>query len=121
MTLPHFCIYSDLIQNRHTTMELTSSMYLTVNIDCIQHIHFIGDLWILTFVKSVLFLALVCDCDAEGTARDICNPNTGACICMENYAGPRCDVCNEGYYNFPRCSGNFNTCIVIYCKLTWKN
>ena len=67
----------------------------------------------------VFFLDLVCNCDAEGTARDICDPTTGECICMKNYAGPRCDICNEGYYNFPRCSGNFNTCIVM--ELNWKN
>ena len=49
----------------------------------------------------------VCNCDSEGVARDICDPNTGSCICMVNFAGPRCDVCNAGYYRFPTCDGRF--------------
>ena len=56
-------------------------------------------------VTFCYFDYLVCNCDAEGTARDICDPNTGVCICMGNFAGPRCDVCNDGYYRFPVCRG----------------
>ena len=57
------------------------------------------------FFLMCYFYCSVCNCDAEGTARDICDPNTGECICMKNFAGPRCDVCNEGYHRFPSCVG----------------
>lgn len=85
--------------------------------DCVQwHTQSIQESWKLIFTVFLLFLDLVCNCDAEGTARDICDPNTGVCICMKNYAGPRCDVCNEGYYNFPRCSGNLYMCVITKLK-----
>lgn len=57
------------------------------------------------YIVSCCFVYPVCNCDAEGTARDICDPNNGTCICMKNFAGPRCDICNEGYYRFPVCRG----------------
>lgn len=71
-------------------------------------------MWELLLVNYILhtdalllciFDYLVCNCDAEGTARDICDPNTGKCICMKNFAGPRCDACNDGYFRFPVCRG----------------
>ena len=57
---------------------------------------------------ALSFNCLVCNCDAEGTARDICDPNTGVCICMKNFAGPRCEICSDGYFRFPACIGRFN-------------
>ena len=56
-------------------------------------------------LSTLFFDDLVCNCDAEGTARDICDPNTGVCICMKNFAGSRCDDCNDGYHRFPVCRG----------------
>lgn len=29
----------------------------------------------------------------------------GKCQCKENFDGPQCNQCKEGFYNFPRCEG----------------
>ena len=62
----------------------------------------------------VLFFHSVCNCDAEGTMRDVCHPNTGVYICMNNFAGPRCEVCNEGYFRFPACDGRIYELYFFY-------
>ncbi|XP_069099253.1 laminin subunit alpha-5 isoform X1 [Pleurodeles waltl] len=43
-----------------------------------------------------------CVCDSEfmdGTCEDL----TGRCYCKPNYTGENCDVCAEGYTDFPQC------------------
>ena len=44
-----------------------------------------------------------CDCDHEGTESEICNKESGQCICREGFGGPRCDRCLPGFYNYPSC------------------
>ena len=46
---------------------------------------------------------LVCECDGEGVASDVCDPYSGNCPCSEGFAGPRCSVCAPGYHNYPLC------------------
>ncbi|XP_029467612.1 laminin subunit alpha-5 isoform X2 [Rhinatrema bivittatum] len=44
-----------------------------------------------------------CHCDSEfldGTCEDL----TGRCYCKPNYTGENCDVCAEGYADFPDCN-----------------
>ena len=44
-----------------------------------------------------------CDCDRNGS--ESCNA-TGACRCRNQFAGPRCDACAEGFFTnttFPDC------------------
>ncbi|XP_028307698.1 laminin subunit alpha-5 isoform X2 [Gouania willdenowi] len=43
-----------------------------------------------------------CDCRSEftdGTCEDL----SGRCFCKPNYGGENCDVCADGYVNFPQC------------------
>ncbi|XP_060889323.1 laminin subunit alpha-5-like, partial [Labrus mixtus] len=43
-----------------------------------------------------------CDCQSQftdGTCEDL----TGRCFCKPNYAGENCDVCANGFINFPEC------------------
>ncbi|KAG5272081.1 hypothetical protein AALO_G00161450 [Alosa alosa] len=40
---------------------------------------------------------LGCNCSAEGTVD--CNLETAQCVCLEGYAGPQCDGCEDGYFN----------------------
>lgn len=46
---------------------------------------------------------LDCDCDVQGTEEEVCNKESGTCICREGFGGPRCDQCLPGYYNYPDC------------------
>ena len=39
---------------------------------------------------------------------------------MRNFGGPRCDICNQGYYRFPFCIGTLATsfrCLVRFVLL----
>ncbi|XP_077410264.1 laminin subunit alpha-5 isoform X1 [Vanacampus margaritifer] len=43
-----------------------------------------------------------CDCVSpfmDGTCEDM----TGRCLCKQNYAGNNCDLCADGFINFPEC------------------
>lgn len=47
-----------------------------------------------------------CNCNYLGIARgnQQCDLFNGSCECRENIVGRACDVCDNGYYEFPRCS-----------------
>lgn len=64
------------------------------------------------FLKSFKFFAatilhfkpfLACDCDPSGTEGDVCDKNTGQCLCRDGFAGRRCDQCDERFYGYPNC------------------
>lgn len=38
-----------------------------------------------------------------GASNDICDVTTGNCTCKNNYAGRTCDICENGYFNYPSC------------------
>lgn len=44
-----------------------------------------------------------CDCDFQGTLAEVCDKDSGKCLCKDGYEGPRCDRCLPGYYNYPEC------------------
>lgn len=44
-----------------------------------------------------------CNCDLKGTVGEVCDKNSGKCLCKEGYGGPRCEQCVPGYYNYPDC------------------
>ena len=43
----------------------------------------------------------LCECDLTGTVDEICQKNSGVCICKPNFTGAKCDQCAPGFYNFP--------------------
>ncbi|XP_028615306.1 laminin subunit alpha-3 [Grammomys surdaster] len=42
-----------------------------------------------------------CSCDPERA--DDCEPGSGRCRCKPNFSGDYCQMCADGYYNFPSC------------------
>ena len=49
---------------------------------------------------------LACDCNAFGSkAGTTCDQVDGACTCIQNVAGQKCDECTIGFYDFPNCKG----------------
>lgn len=44
-----------------------------------------------------------CSCDARGTEAEVCDKETGQCLCKTGYGGPRCDQCIPGYNGYPDC------------------
>ena len=38
---------------------------------------------------------------------EICEVGGGQCPCKENYDGPGCNKCADGYWNFPECERNY--------------
>jgi hypothetical protein len=57
-----------------------------------------------------LFINLfsACDCSEQGSLSNVCDVEAGQCSCKSNYGGRTCDICGNGYYNYPQC----------LCKLT---
>ncbi|XP_063440155.1 laminin-like protein epi-1 isoform X2 [Mytilus trossulus] len=57
--------------------------------------------------------AISCDCNYDGSLSFDCNQFGGQCQCRQNVIGRRCELCEEGYYGFPRCTKcdcPFGTC-----------
>lgn len=40
-----------------------------------------------------------CNCDIHGTVPDICDKDTGRCLCKDGYTGTLCANCIAGFYN----------------------
>ncbi|XP_034151976.1 basement membrane-specific heparan sulfate proteoglycan core protein isoform X5 [Esox lucius] len=54
---------------------------------------------------SGLYLGTCERCDCNGRSSN-CDPETGACLqCLENTAGPRCELCLPGFYGNPVTDG----------------
>lgn len=50
-----------------------------------------------------VYMCVVCQCNGEGVASDVCDPYTGACPCSEGFQGKTCSECAPGYYSYPLC------------------
>ena len=56
--------------------------------------------------------SLECDCDTTGSVDSSCDHQTGACMCLPNVAGERCERCSPGFYGFSSGTG----CIACNCN-----
>lgn len=59
-------------------------------------------------------MILACNCNPRGAPQPVCDVVSGNCTCLNNYGGRTCDICEDGYYNYPNCNCNYK--IVIYLK-----
>ena len=57
----------------------------------------------------LLFQFLACNCTEEGSNSTTCDDN-GVCSCKANIINDKCDVCDNGYFNFPTCEGKQIPC-----------
>lgn len=49
-------------------------------------------------------MSVACRCDREGTLAEVCDKQTGACLCRPGVTGTRCDSCRRGHCDlFPVC------------------
>ena len=50
-----------------------------------------------------------CGCIIEGCEdeKDVCDAESGMCICKCNIKGQLCDQCVEGFFEFPNCHGKY--------------
>ena len=53
----------------------------------------------------------MCDCDPTGSTNQVCDKDTGQCICRPGFGGRRCDQCLPGYYRF-----NVTDCSPCQCS-----
>ncbi len=56
-------------------------------------------------LKWYFLYLLACDCDQYGSTPEICDIDSGICLCRENYGGARCDRCDVGFTGYPDCVG----------------
>ena len=42
----------------------------------------------------------------HGSVDSTCDTTSGACTCIDNVSGDKCDACSTGWYGFPSCQGN---------------
>lgn len=53
-------------------------------------------------------LCLACDCESPGSSSDVCDAETGQCVCDHNFGGRTCERCEHGFFNFPTCSCKYS-------------
>ena len=48
-----------------------------------------------------------CECDPTGSTLEMCDGDTGICLCKTGYGGSMCDRCDVGFYGYPYCVGKY--------------
>lgn len=56
-----------------------------------------------------------CTCDRRFSTGQ-CFDGDGRCQCLDNYSGPNCTQCNEGFYGFPNCKRELNFVCALFMK-----
>ncbi len=78
----------------------------TIRIACVSIFLFLRFFRVVDQTKLIKYLRTNfadCDCDLQGTVSEVCEKQSGQCLCKEGFGGPRCDKCLPGYYNYPDC------------------
>ena len=57
-----------------------------------------------------------CYCNGNGSYGISCDVN-GVCSCKANIINSKCDICQDGFYNFPNCEGKQN---YMGLELSWN-
>jgi len=50
-----------------------------------------------------LYVCVECVCSEQGTVAQVCDEDTGRCLCQDSFTGAQCDRCATGFYRFPQC------------------
>ncbi len=113
-----------LVENIVTNVQMGMNNFLIVlnvllNIMDIQIVKVSGKIlnfWlkIIAFLYQISILA-ACECNAEGSTSTTCDAD-GQCNCKPNISGPKCDITEPGFYNFPDPKGLHNLQKVLIAK-----
>ncbi|XP_055381870.1 laminin subunit alpha-1 [Condylostylus longicornis] len=64
---------------------------------------------------------IACDCFKEGSTSEVCDTQTGNCLCKPQYSDQKCDSCEIGYSNFELkcqpCDCNINGSLGEACDI----
>lgn len=70
--------------------------------------------FVIYLITCFFSVSTACRCDPEGTLSEVCDKQTGACLCRPGVTGARCDSCSRGRCDsFPACE----TCPNCYFSL----
>ena len=56
------------------------------------------------FLKFLIQSSIDCACDPDGSTSLVCDKSDGQCPCKANVTGRRCNVCEDGFKNYPNCT-----------------
>ena len=57
------------------------------------------------FYSSTSLILPDCACNKGGSLDTTCDITSGHCACIANVGGDKCDACNIGWYDHPKCQG----------------
>ena len=94
----HSCIHSLIYSFSCQFMSLLIHWFIEWSIPSFIH-SFVR--W--GFLRWLLYFSTACNCNPEGAFGQFCLSQTGQCQCLSNFRGRKCNMCQVGFYDFPRC------------------
>ena len=58
-------------------------------------------------VEQFQSCSLDCACNPEGSTSLVCDKSDGQCPCQANVTGRQCNVCQDGFKNYPNCTSMY--------------
>ena len=65
--------------------------------------HLLVYIWSKALIR-IFFLFQACTCHLDGTVDGICDPESGSCLCKDEFTGSSCNQCSKGHFQFPLCN-----------------